>query len=89
MLRETPGEGSRIVAGRTAEESQRPGKAVLGRYVAGGGCGDSRAKSMLYGGPGPGSCRHAPLVAPTAEAIASDRMGKYAGQSLSAIQESQ
>lgn len=30
-----------------------------------------------------------PLVTPTAGAIASDRMGKYAGQSLSAIQESQ
>jgi hypothetical protein len=48
MLTEMPGEEKSRAAGRTAEEDQRPGKAVLGRYVAGGGCGDSRAKSTLY-----------------------------------------
>jgi hypothetical protein len=64
MLTEMPGEEKSRAAGRTAEEDQRPGKAVLGRYVARGGCGDSRAKSTLYDVLGTRFLQAQPLSSP-------------------------
>jgi hypothetical protein len=42
----------------------KAGKAVLGRYVAGGGCGDLRAKSTLYDVLGTRFLQAQPLSSP-------------------------